>query len=63
MTKRIIVEITKEFEVDDDSELLTMTKDELQNEFDDNHNEYFYEIENVDVWIEGTSTKVKEGVE
>lgn len=63
MTKRIIVEITKEFEVDDDSELLTMTKDELQNEFDDNHNDYFYEIENVDVWIEGTSTKVKEGVE
>lgn len=63
MTKRIIVEITKEFEVDDDSELLTMTKDELQNEFDDNHNDYFYEIENVDVWIEGSSTKVKEGVE
>lgn len=62
MAKRIIVEITKEFEVDDDSELLTMTKDELQNEFDDNHNEYFYEIENVDVWIDGVSTKVKEGV-
>ena len=63
MTKRIIVEITKEFEVDDDSELLTMTKDELQNEFDDNHNDYFYEVENVDVWIEGSSTKVKEGIE
>lgn len=29
MVKRIIVEITKEFDVDDDSELLTMTKDEL----------------------------------
>ena len=53
MTKRIIVEITKEFEVDDDSELLTMTKEELQKEFEDNHNDYFYDIENVDVWIEG----------
>lgn len=63
MVKRIIVEITKELEVDDDSELLTMTKDELQNEFDDNHNDYFYDIENVDVWVEGGSTKVKEGAE
>ena len=63
MTKRIIVEITKELEIDDDSGLLTMTKDELQKEFEDNHNDYFYDIENVDVWIEGTSTKVKEGVE
>ena len=52
MTKRIIVEITKGFEVDDDSKLLTMTKDELQMKIADNHNEYFYEIENVDVWIE-----------